>query len=49
MRVYQKNTTIFVNKGNASFEDMNNLINYVSKQVFDKTGIKIEKEIKILK
>ena len=47
--ISEKHYNFFVNKGNASFEDMNNLINYVSEQVFNKTGIKIEKEIKILR
>jgi len=47
--ISEKHCNFFVNKGNATFEDMNNLINYVSEKVFDKTGIKIEKEIKILK
>ena len=47
--ISEKHCNFFVNKGNATFEDMNNLINYVAKKVFDKTGIKIEKEIKILK
>ena len=47
--ISEKHCNFFVNKGNASFNDMNNLINYVSEKVFDKTGIKIEKEIKILK
>ena len=48
-KISDKHCNFFVNKGNASFNDMNNLINYVSEKVFDKTGIKIEKEIKILK
>ena len=47
--ISEKHCNFFVNKGNATFEDMNNLINYVTKKVFDKTGVKIEKEIKILK
>ena len=47
--ISEKHCNFFVNKGNATFEDMNNLINYVTEKVFDKTGIKIEKEIKILK
>ena len=38
----------FVNKGIAKFKDMKNLIEYVSKNVFEKTGIKLETEIKIL-
>ena len=41
-------TTFFVNEGNASFEDMKRLIDFVSENVFKKTGIKLETEIKIL-
>jgi UDP-N-acetylmuramate dehydrogenase len=43
-----KHSNFFVNKGNASFNDMKKLINFVEKSVFKKTGINIEKEIKIL-
>ena len=46
--ISQKHCNFFVNKGNASFDDMNRLINYVSREVYKKTGIKLEKEIKIL-
>ena len=31
-----------------TFEDMKKLIDFVSESVFKKTGIKLEKEIKIL-
>ena len=48
MLVFQKSIVIFVNKGNATFEDMSKLINFVSKKVLEKTGINLEKEIKIL-
>ena len=49
MHVSQKNIVIFLLiKEMPLFNDMNNLINYVSANVFKKTGIKIEKEIKIL-
>ena len=37
-----------MNRGNASFDDMKKLIEFVSESVFKKTGISIEKEIKIL-
>ena len=37
-----------MNKGNAKFEDMKNLIEFVSENVLKKTGIKLETEIKIL-
>ena len=46
--VSEKHSNFFVNKGNASFNDMKKLIDYVEQSVFEKTGIKIEKEIKIL-
>ena len=46
--ISQKHCNFFVNRGNAKFEDMKNLIEFVSERVFKKTGIKLEKEIKIL-
>ena len=46
--ISEKHCNFFVNKGNANFEDMSNLIDFVSKSVLDKTGISLEKEIKIL-
>ena len=46
--ISDKHCNFFVNKGNATFEDMSNLINFVSKKVLEKTGISLEKEIKIL-
>ncbi len=46
--ISEKHCNFFVNKGNAKFEDMINLIDFVSKRVLDKTGISLEKEIKIL-
>ena len=46
--ISDKHSNFFVNKGNASFNDMKKLINFVEKSVFKKTGINIEKEIKIL-
>ncbi len=46
--ISEKHCNFFVNKGNARFEDMKKLIDYVSEGVFKKTGIKLEKEIKIL-
>ena len=46
--ISEKHYNFFVNKGNAKFEDMKKLINFVSESVFKKTGIKLEKEIKIL-
>ena len=46
--ISEKHSNFFVNKDNAKFSDMKKLINYVENSVFKKTGIKIEKEIKIL-
>jgi len=46
--ISKKHCNFFVNNGNAKFEDMKKLINFVSESVFKKTGIKLEKEIKIL-
>ena len=46
--ISDKHSNFFINKGNATFQDMKKLIDFVSKKVFEKTGIKLEKEIKIL-
>ncbi len=46
--ISEKHCNFFVNKGNAKFKDMKNLIDFVSDSVQKKTGIKLEKEIKIL-
>ena len=46
--ISEKHCNFFINKGNATFDDMNKLINHVSNEVFKKTGVKLEKEIKIL-
>ena len=43
-----KHSNFFVNKNNASFDEMNSLINFVKKNVKDKTGININLEIKII-
>ncbi len=43
-----KHCNFFVNKGNAKFDDMKKLIKFVSDSVFQKTGVKLETEIKIL-
>ena len=46
--ISEKHCNFFVNKGNAKFQDMKKLINFVSENVLKKTGIKLETEIKIL-
>ena len=47
--ISNKHCNFFVNKNNASFNDMNKLIEFVKTSVEKKTGIVLEKEIKILK
>ena len=46
--ISEKHCNFFVNKGNAKFDDMKKLIEFVSKSVLKKTGVKLETEIKIL-
>jgi len=46
--ISDKHANFFINKNNASFNDMKKLIDFVEKSVEKKTGIKLEKEIKIL-
>ena len=46
--ISDKHCNFFVNKNNASFNDMNKLIEFVIDSVKKKTGVKLEKEIKIL-
>ena len=46
--ISKKHCNFFVNKNNASFKDMKKLIDFVAERVEKKTGIKLEKEIKIL-
>ena len=47
--ISEKHSNFFINKKNASFEDMNNLINFVKYNVKKKTGINLDLEIQILK
>ena len=47
-RISEKHCNFFVNSNNASFNDMKRLIDFVTVSVQKKTGIKLEKEIKIL-
>tara|TARA_B110000037_G_C17040265_1_gene473366 strand:+ start:237 stop:1145 length:909 start_codon:yes stop_codon:yes gene_type:complete len=46
--ISNKHCNFFINKKNASFDDMNKLIKFVQDTVHKKTGIVLEKEIKIL-
>jgi UDP-N-acetylmuramate dehydrogenase len=47
--ISKKHCNFFVNKNNATFNDMNKLIEFVKQRVEEKTGIKLEEEIRILK
>ena len=46
--ISNKHCNFFINKGNASFKEMKDLIEFVSKKVFQNTGVTIETEIKII-
>jgi len=46
--ISEKHCNFFVNKGNAKFDDMKKLIDFVSESVLKKTGVKLQTEIKIL-
>ena len=46
--ISEKHCNFFVNKGNAKFIDMKKLIDFVANNVLEKTGIRLEEEIKIL-
>lgn len=47
--VSKKHSGFIVNKGNASFKEVMELIEYVQKVVFEKFGVKLETEVRILK
>jgi len=46
--ISEKHCNFFVNKGNATSSDLENLIHKVRTKVLDKTGIKLELEIQII-
>ncbi len=46
--ISEKHSNFFINKGNATFKDMKKLIDFVAANVLKKTGINLDKEIKIL-
>jgi len=46
--ISEKHCNFFVNKGNATSEDLENLIQKVRKRVLEKTGIKLELEVQII-
>jgi len=47
-QVSEKHAGFIVNKGNAGFSDVVNLIEHIKSVIFDKTGLNIECEIKII-
>ena len=47
-QISEKHCNFFVNKGNAKSQDLENLIYQVKRKVFEKTGIKLELELKII-
>ena len=47
--ISNKHSNFFVNKRNAKSSDMKLLINFVKKQVYKKTGVKLELEIVLVK
>jgi UDP-N-acetylmuramate dehydrogenase len=46
--ISEKHCNFFINKGNAKFDDMKKLIEFVSESVLKKTGVRLQTEIKIL-
>ena len=46
--ISQKHCNFFINEGNASSSDIENLIDKVKKRVNEKTGVNLELEIKII-
>ena len=46
--ISKKHCNFFVNKGDAKFDDIKKLIEFVSESVLKKTGVKLQTEIKIL-
>ena len=46
--ISDKHSNFFVNKNNATFDDMKKLINFVKKNVKKKTGIDLDLEIEIV-
>ena len=46
--ISEKHSNFFINKNNATFSQMNSLINFVKKKVKDQTGVKLELEIVVV-
>jgi len=47
-QVAEKHAGFIINKGNAKFSDVVNLIEHIKSVVFDKTGKNIECEVRII-
>ena len=47
-KISNKHCNFFINEGNAKASDIEKLINNVKKTVFEKTGVNLELEIKIV-
>lgn len=47
-KISKKHCNFFINEGKATAANIEELIEKVKKQVFDKSGIKLELEIKIV-
>ena len=47
-KISEKHSNFFINSNNASFENMCDLINFVKKNVKEKTGISLELELEIV-
>ena len=47
-KISKKHTNFFINSKNASFDNMNDLINFVKFKVKEKTGISLELELEIV-
>lgn len=47
-KISEKHCNFFINEGNATSQDIEDLINKVRKRVFEKTGIKLELELRVI-
>ena len=47
-QISEKHAGFLINKGSATFEDINNLSEYVKKTVFDKFSVKMEPEVRFI-
>jgi UDP-N-acetylmuramate dehydrogenase len=47
-QIYEKHANFIINKNKAKSEDVLKLIEFIEKQVFEKKGIKLEREVQLL-